>query len=168
MAAPKLTFRIAQAEVLDTTDLEIEYVLTQVYVVGGFTTAEEAASLFEPTAVRKRGIMIAARDDQHSNLAGFVIVVPPDSPARRLAGDNEGEVHLLGVLPEYRGQGLGRMLVDAAIEKAHALGYSKLILWTQLSMSSAQRLYASAGFHHVGNIERNGRQFKLYERVIPV
>jgi ribosomal protein S18 acetylase RimI-like enzyme len=168
MATPTLTFKLAPAEILDVTELEIEHVLTQVYVVGAFTAPEVAASLFEPSAVRRRGIMIAARDDQHSQLAGFIIVVPPNSPARQLAGANEGEVHLLGVLPEYRAQGLGRMLVDAAIEKARELGYSKLILWTQPSMSSAQRLYESAGFRHVDNFERNGRQFKLYERVIVV
>lgn len=168
MQSPQLTFKIAPANVLAVTDCEIEHVLTQVYVVGGFATPDEAAPLFEPAAVRKRGILIGARDDQHSNLAGFIILVPPNSSARRLAGANEGELHLLGVLPEFRGQGLGRMLVDAAIEKARELGYSKLILWTQLSMSSAQRLYESAGFHHIDNIERNGRQFKLYERVILV
>jgi len=41
-------------------------------------------------------------------------------------------------------------------------------LWTQLSMSSAQRLYESADFTHVNNIEINGREFKVYERVLRV
>ena len=166
MVAPPLEFKIATADILQIADHEISEVLTEAYVVGGFTTADEAVSLFEPSAVRKRGILIGARDNLNSKLAGFVIVVPPDSADRRLAGPSEGELHLLGVLPAYRRRGLGRMLIETAIEKANHLGYSKLILWTQLSMDSAQRLYEAAGFQHVDYLERNGRKFKVYERGI--
>lgn len=166
MATLGFNFEIAAADRLELTDAEISDLLTQVYVSGGFTSPEEAVSLFEPSAVRARGALIGAREKQQSKLAGFIIVVPPSSPAKRLAKDNEAELHLLGVRLEYRKYGLGRMLVDAAIENARRSGYSKLILWTQLSMRSAQRLYESAGFTHVSNIERNGREFKVYERAL--
>lgn len=164
MSAKQSEFTIATADVLQIADHEISGLLMQVYVAGGFTTPEEAVSLFEPPAVRKRGTLIGARDNRNSKLAGFVILVPPDSPARRLAADNEGELHLLGVLPEYRGQGLGRLLIKASIDKASRSSYSKLILWTQLAMRSAQRLYETSGFQHVNDFERNGRKFKVYER----
>ena len=166
MATPQVIFEIATADRLKIDDSEILDLLTQVYVGGGFTTSEEAVSLFEPSAVRARGVLIGARENKQSKLAGFIIIVPPDSPARRLAKDNEAELHLLGVKPEYRRHGLGRMLVDAAIENTIRLGCSKLILWTQVSMSSAQRLYESAGFVHMSNIERSGREFKVYERAL--
>ena len=166
MVTPQVEFEIATADRLKIDDSEISDLLTLVYVGGGFTTSEEAASLFESSAVRARGVLIGARENQQSKLAGIIIVVPPDSPARRLAKSNEAELHLLGVRPEYRQHGLGRRLVDTAIENASRLGYSKLILWTQLSMSSAQRLYESAGFVHMSNIERNGREFRVYERVL--
>jgi ribosomal protein S18 acetylase RimI-like enzyme len=166
MNTPALTFDIATADHLEIHDCEITELLTQVYVRGGFNTPEEAVSLFEPSAVRQRGVLIGARESHQSSLAGFIIVVPPDSPVRRLAKDNEAELHLLGVRPEYRRRGLGRMLVDAAIDYANRRGYSKLILWTQLSMESAQRLYESTGFDHIGNIDRNGREFKVYERTL--
>lgn len=164
MSTPLFNFEIATADRLEITDAEVFDLLTQVYVSGGFTSSEEAVSLFEPSAVRARGVLIGAREKQQSKLAGFIIVVPSSSPAKRLAKDNEAELHLLGVRPEYRKHGLGRMLIDAAIENTRHSGCSKLILWTQLSMSSAQRLYESAGFTHVSNIERNGREFKVYER----
>lgn len=164
----QLVFRIATADILEIADRELSDLLTQVYVAGGFTTPEEATSLFEPSAVQRRGILLGARENQRSTLAGIVIVVPPDSPARRLAIHNEAELHLLGVMPEYRGHGLGRLLVEAAIDKAVQLGCSKLILWTQLSMESAQRLYESAGFRHIDNFQRNGREFKVYERALCV
>ena len=166
MNTPQLKFEIATIDSQEITDSEISELLTQVYVDGGFTTSEEAISLFEPSAVRARGVLIGAREIQQSKLAGFIILVPPDSPARRLAKSNEAELHLLGVKPEYRQHGLGRMLANAAIESAGHLGCSKLILWTQLSMSSAQRLYESIGFVHISNIERNGREFKVYERTL--
>lgn len=166
MNSPQLKFEIATVDSQEIADSEISELLTQVYVGGGFTTPEEAVSLFDPAAVRARGVLIGARENQQSRSAGFIIVVPPGSPSRRLAKNNEAELHLLGVRSEYRRHGLGRMLVDAAIENASRLGCSKLILWTQLSMSSAQRLYESAGFVHTNNIERNGREFKVYERTL--
>jgi ribosomal protein S18 acetylase RimI-like enzyme len=94
----------------------------------------------------------------------MVIVVPPNSPAIRYKNSNAAEIHLLGVLPEYRRQGLGRSLIESAISQATNSGYLKLVLWTQQSMNSAHRLYESAGFIHIANVERNGRNYKVYER----
>ena len=159
-----MEFKIAQADSLEITDQELSALLTEVYVAAGFTTPEEAIALFEPSAVRSRGVLIGAREKLSSALAGVIIVVPPDSPARRLAKDNQAEIHLLGVIHEYRRYGLGRMLVEAAIAQANQAGYSKLILWTQSSMHAAQRLYESTGFIHVDDMERNGRHFKVYEK----
>jgi ribosomal protein S18 acetylase RimI-like enzyme len=158
-----MEFEINTADSLKIDDIEISELLTQVYVVGGFIEPDEAVSLFEPSAVRKRGTLIGAREKQHLQLAGIVIVVPPDSPARRLAQNNEAEMHLLGVSAEYRRLGLGRMLIEAAVDRAKRSGYSKIILWTQNSMKSAQKLYEAMGFLHVDNIQKNGRDFKVYE-----
>lgn len=159
-----MEFVIATADALEITDSELSELLTQVYVAGGFTAADEAVSLFEPSAVRNRGFLIGARERHHSKLAGIIIVVPPESSARRLAKNNEAEIHLLGVKPEYRRHGLGRMLIEAAIARANQGGYSKLILWTQLTMNAAQRLYESTGFVHIDDITRNGREFRVYEK----
>lgn len=163
-----MEFEIATIDILAITDMELSELLTHVYVMGGYTTREEAASLFDPAAVQKRGILIGAREKQHAVLAGIVILVPSDSPARRLAKGNEAEIHLLGVQPAYRRQGLGRMLVNAAIARANQNRCSKLILWTQLSMSAAQALYESIGFVHIGDLARNGRDFKVYEKSLRV
>jgi ribosomal protein S18 acetylase RimI-like enzyme len=157
-------FEIATADSLEITDLELSELLTQVYVNGGFTRPDEAVSKFEPSAVRKRGVVIGARERQYSKLAGIIIVVPPPSPARRLAVNNEAEIHLLGVLPEFRRHGLGRKLMKAALERATQNHYTKLILWTQFSMTAAQKLYESFGFVHIKDFTRNGRHFKVYEK----
>ena len=157
-----MDFDVDTADLLNIENTELTELLTQVYVEGGFTDPDEAVSLFDPSAVRKRGILIGAREKQHSKLAGIVIIVPPDSSARRLAQNNEAEMHLLAVKPEYRRQGLGRMLIESAIGRAKCCGYSRIILWTQNSMQSAQKLYEALGFIHVDNIKRNGRDFKVY------
>ena len=156
-------FKIDTADSLKIDDVEISELLNRVYVLDGYTEPDEAVSLFEPSAVRERGLLLGARERQTLKLAGIVIVVPPDSPARRIAQNNEAEIHLLGVSPEYRRQGLGRSLVEAAVVAAKRSGYSKIILWTQMSMKSAQNLYETMGFSHVDNIQKNGREFKVYE-----
>ena len=160
-----MEFEIGSADILNVEDVELLALLTEVYVDAGFTNPDEAVSLFDPSAVRNRGMLIAAREKQQHLLAGMIIVVPPDSLARRLAKGNEAEIHLLAVKSEYRRHGLGRKLVESAIHKAKQSGYSKIILWTQTAMQPAQKLYESTGFVHVDQMQRNGRDFKVYEMI---
>ena len=161
-----MKFDIHTAEVLKVSDHELSVLLAQVYVEGGYTEAGLAITLFESNAVRKRGLIIAARETEESVFAGMVIVVSADSTARRLALDNETEIHLLGVKLEYRKHGLGRLLVEAAIESAKQSGSDKMILWTQTGMSAAQKLYETSGFlrRKERDFNRNGRDFWVYEK----
>jgi len=161
-----MDFEITDDVTSQPEDQEISALLTGVYVMEGYTNPDEAQTLFEPSAVRKRGILFTARERHTGKLAGMIILVPPESPARRMASDNEGEVHLLGVYPEYRGQGLGRMLVKTVIQRAKQQGFSRLVLWTQAPMLAAQKIYESAGFIHFDNMNRNGREFKVYEMAL--
>jgi ribosomal protein S18 acetylase RimI-like enzyme len=155
---------------IDTSDppaignQEISELLSRVYVEGGFTDPERAAIQFEPSAVRNRGRLICARRED-GLLAGMVILVLPGSLARILAEGDEAEIHLLGVKPEFRGKGLGRRVVTAALELAKAGGHSKLLLCTQIGMKSAHRLYESLGFIRVPDrdFNRGGRDFLVYE-----
>lgn len=158
-----MEWEIDLADVLEIKNSEISELLTEVYVGGGFVKPDEAVSLFDPSAVRKRGVIIGVREKLHSSLVGMVIVVPPDSYARRLAKNNEAEIHLLAVKPDYRRRGIGRMLIQSAVDKAKSIGCSKIILWTQTSMKSAQKLYEKIGFVSISDINKNGRQFKIYE-----
>ncbi len=166
--SPDSQFVLATADRLVITDAEISALLAEVYVEAGFVTPEEAETVFEPAALRGRGILIGARECRDSAFAGMVIVVPKDSDARRLAVGDAAELHLLGVRSEYRRLGLGRMLVEAALETAGRMGSDKMILWTQTAMIAAQRLYESMGFNYTGDMQRNARVFRVYERVIDV
>jgi len=127
-------------------DSELVDLLTSAYVGGGFTSPERATSLFAPKAIRSRGQMIFARTQTEHSLAGMVIVVLPHFPARRIAEVDEAELHLLAVAPLHHGRGLGRALIDSALESIHAQGFRKTVLWTQPSMVVAHRLYERTGF----------------------
>jgi len=138
--------------------------LSEVYIEGGYADEVAAKTVFDPISVRKRGIMFVARDELESEFAGMIIVVPPDSPSRKFAKENEAEIHLLGVKPKYRGQGLGEELVKRAIQEIQSLGFVKIILWTQVSMTSAQKLYESIGFLRVNEMALVGKTFLVYEK----
>ena len=95
----------------------------------------------------------------------MVIMVYPDSPARRLAdGEDETEMHLPGVMPEYRGHGLGHRLVEAAMAAARQAGYAKMLLATQPTMHAAHKLYEQTGFLRIPNkdFRRNEYEFLAY------
>ncbi|MDH5766529.1 MAG: GNAT family N-acetyltransferase [Gammaproteobacteria bacterium] len=159
-----MDFVIDRAEHLGVSDNEISTLLHQVYVDGGYTSSEVAQRVFEPSLVRKRGQMFTARNTSNNQFAGMVIIVPPTSSAISLAKENECEMHLLGVKPEFRGSGLGRKLVAKAIQHSEINKYSKIILWTQKSMLQAQQLYESFGFRQTKEMTKNGIEFLVYER----
>lgn len=74
-------------------------------------------------------------------------------------------MHLLAVAPEQRGSGLSESLVQAALAQMRALGLSKMGLWTQPTMASAQRLYPVAGLSAIlrATFSRGDRQFLVFQ-----
>lgn len=82
------------------------------------------------------GRLLVARSDV--GLAGTVALRP--------LGKGICEMKRLFVREAYRGQGLGRRLVDRIIHEARAIGYGRMRLDTLASMTEAVTLYKSAGF----------------------
>jgi len=147
------------------SDDELTALLNRVYVDGGFTDRDVAMTVLAPGAVRARGMMLCARSIAGS-LLGTLIVVPPSSKARLLAGPSEAELHLLAVDAACRGRGIGFDLVSAGIAEATRASYQGLVLWTQPTMHAAQRVYERAGFvRSIGeDFDRAGRTFRVYRR----
>lgn len=69
----------------------------------------------------------------------------PDMEDESEAG--EYYIDSLAVLPDYRGKGIGRKLLSAAIEHGKASGL-KVTLAVDPENEQAQRLYSSLGFTH--------------------
>ena len=63
-----------------------------------------------------------------------------------------GEYYLdsVGVLPQYRGMGVGRALVSAFCDKAFAEGHQRVGLIVDFENPDAERLYTSLGFSRIG------------------
>ena len=63
---------------------------------------------------------------------------------------DEGHIANIAVMPEYRGKGNGRRIVEALIRLAADSGMSFLTLECRRSNTVAQNLYHSLGFKDVG------------------
>ena len=70
-------------------------------------------------------------------------IEPEDDPPLQ---PEQAEIRMVGVFPEARGRGVGRMLMEASLREARAAGKSLVTLHTTLRMKAAQRLYESMGF----------------------
>lgn len=79
-------------------------------------------------------------DDGASRAVGTV--------ALRHAGDGVYELTKMAVEPDLRGAGIGRALLDAAIDAYRGLGGRELYLESSSVLEAALRMYESAGFVH--------------------
>lgn len=59
------------------------------------------------------------------------------------------ELAKMAVDPHYRGQGIGRRVLEYAIEQARAMGARSIFLGSSTKLPAALHLYESAGFRHV-------------------
>jgi len=86
---------------------------------------------------------------QHELPGGFAL-------ARDLG--SEGEILSLGVLPDCRRLGIGRLLLRAVIDEAARRGLPSIVLEVADDNAAARGLYASAGFVAVGRRPRYYRR----------
>ncbi|MGC5020289.1 GNAT family N-acetyltransferase [Micromonospora sp. DT47] len=151
---------------LDPRDFDaVSVMLRQVYIGEGYTAAQYADVLTDVAARHAAPgttILVAAGDD--GLIAGHVVVCTSASPLAQLAAADEAEIRLLATAANMRGQGVGRALIQAAIEKARSGGSRRIVLATQTTMTAAQRLYASEGFHRIpaADWSWDGRRFLAY------
>ena len=71
-------------------------------------------------------------------VCGFLILIP--------ASDGCGEISKVFVARAFRGQGIGTMLIEGAIQRAAERGYRELMLETNTAFHGARRYYEGHGW----------------------
>jgi ribosomal protein S18 acetylase RimI-like enzyme len=97
----------------------------------------------------------------NDRVVGWCDVIPIDRPVCAHIGTLG-----LGIIGEYRGQGIGKALMQAAIAQARASGLTRIELTVRGSNLKAQTLYRNLGFVDEGRKERGARVDGEYEDVL--
>jgi ribosomal protein S18 acetylase RimI-like enzyme len=105
------------------------------------------ASRLRDTAARaEHATVLVAVDADDGSVLGSLTYAPAGSRYAQLAGRDECEIRMLGVLPSARGRGVGERLVRAAMARGAREGAVRMVLSTQPEMRAAHRLYERLGF----------------------
>ena len=95
---------------------------------------------------REAEVWVAAEPGPGGRLLGTVTICPEGSPWRERSRAGEGEFRMLAVDPSVQGRGVGRALVELALERFAADGCAAVVLSSDSSMAAAHRLYERLGF----------------------
>ena len=117
----------------------------------------------------KRGIISLAYHEEE--LAGFGCALPLSDPyvseirkllcAHDCAVDPRRTWYMseLGVVPAYRGLGVGSMLIRKRLERIRSLGGNRYCLMTALVGSQSEPLYRKIGAEEIGTDETTSSRF---------
>ncbi len=100
-----------------------------------------ASFVLEPSA--RQRIWLA---EQEGRLVGCIAIVPAP---RRAGGGDDAQLRWFLVAPAARGAGLGRRLMQNALDFCREQAYSSVFLWTVHLLHDAARLYRAFGFERV-------------------
>ncbi|MGV8855939.1 MAG: bifunctional helix-turn-helix transcriptional regulator/GNAT family N-acetyltransferase [Devosia sp.] len=102
--------------------------------------------------------------EQAGEVAGSVYILP----AAASEGEGTAQLRMLYVEPAFRGQGVGRRLVEEAVRFSREAGYQRVILWTQDCLVGARHIYQNAGFtlvredrHQSFGVQLNGQYWAM-------
>ena len=84
-----------------------------------------------------------------NQVIGWCDVLPINSPRQ-----NHRAQLGMGLLPDYRGRGIGSQLLDHAIKHSKKIGLEKIELYVYTRNTPAIALYRKFGFHEEGTIEK--------------
>lgn len=115
--------------------------------VEGSPDAEEIAGIFADMEADDSHSTLLALDDD-GDIVGILTIVECLSIS---AGGKYGVVNELYVVPEYRSEGVGKMLIDEAKELAENRDWKRLEVTTPGDeFSKTLRFYEREGFYRIG------------------
>ena len=107
----------------------------------------EKVSSFQSALISKNGpVYYAIKNDQ---VVGWCDVFPQENPRQSHRGGLG-----MGILPEFRGQGIGSKLLAAVLDHSKSFGLEKVELYVYTSNKSAIALYRKFGFEQEGLIRK--------------
>ncbi len=107
----------------------------------------ENVSSFQSHLIAQNGAVYYAID--HDQVVGWCDVIPEENPRQSHRGGLG-----MGLLPEYRGQGLGSKLLSSVLDHAKKTELEKVELHVYTSNIPAVALYKKFGFEQEGLIKR--------------
>lgn len=128
------------------TDARAFRTLNEEWITALFTLEEADRAILEDPAghvVDPGGDVLIARDAR-DEVVGCVALVPFGPTA-----DGVFELSKMAVDAKTRGQGVGRAVLLAAIERAGEMGARSIFLGSNSKLADAVHLYESVGFAHV-------------------
>ena len=81
---------------------------------------------------------------------GYVVATPPDLPMEGIDAQRDWEIRRIYLLARFQGMGLGRSLMDLALEAARAAGKRRVLLGVYSRNEAALRFYRNMGFTTCG------------------
>jgi ribosomal protein S18 acetylase RimI-like enzyme len=144
-----MNYRISQADLSDPRDAKSLVDVLNSYAsdpVGGGVPLSDDVCRRMPTMLREMPtalVLLAYNGDEAVGVAICFFALSTFS-ARPLVN-----IHDLAVIPQYRGQGIGRALLTAIEEHAKRKGCCKLTLEVQDDNTPARTLYQRFGFEDV-------------------
>lgn len=86
---------------------------------------------------------------------GTVTAVRPGDALAEVSRPGELEFRMLAVAPEAAGRGVGRLLVEAVLERARAEGAERVVLCVNETAGTPRRLYERLGFRRLPERDRD-------------
>ncbi len=128
-------------------------------------------SLDLPLTFQRFGQQLQSLPGEFAPPAGLPMLAISESEAAgtiavRPLNQEECEAKRLYVSPRFRGAGLGRKLLAAAIENARRMGYHTMYGDTLTTMHQAAQLYESIGFVKVDAYSPNPTPGAIYLKLV--
>jgi ribosomal protein S18 acetylase RimI-like enzyme len=96
---------------------------------------------------------------------GSVVGFVGTGPSRDPIDPDLGELDTIAVAPSAWRRGVGRRLMDAALDELRGGGYGQGILWTLADNEQVRTFYEATGWRSSGEVRDSGRQI-AFRRVL--